>query len=34
MKERIIVRRGTVDARRDQYRSGDGERFIEDHVLH
>lgn len=33
MKARIIVKRGTVDARRDQYRSGDGERCIGDHVL-
>lgn len=34
MKARIIVKRGTADARRDQYRSGDGERCIGDHVLH
>lgn len=34
MKARIIVRKGTVDARKDQYRSGDGKRCFGDHVLH
>lgn len=34
MKARIVVRRRTVDARKDQYRSGDGKRCIGDHVLH
>lgn len=34
MKARVIVRRGTVDARKDQYGSGDGGRCIGDHVLH